>query len=659
MLNLRIHGDNIIECERALELVAVALEAKYEFVTSPLYSPKYALKNKVGVEVAQIQLFPGYKRWGIDIQQLLKENGAPLREATDAIITRVTPKEEEVLFSIEFCNALPAGNNAWQRTGRALASGSVGIPYLHLSEIGGMELDGKRKLKAHRFPNPIIPFSYITLGKNYGSLTIPIYLPSPSSSSESREKFKPAFGFDEGVALIRGIIENKDTTSTVKALLDKNMTLVTLLSAARKRKNTFKDDEWKQFLELSSDEERVNWLEENGRSWSKKNSGKVKVTSSFKKLLSCLKKMDTRSIGAADIPICLLPSASRKELGERLKKIYKEKIDDGFLEWIEGSDVPLVIVWITGFKPKGEDSRPDRGLVPLARMLLGPDTEILSVVSGPAKKEMLDLLKKSPEKLAEQNGLWEAIINLSDGIIADCSTCKNSPISILTKRDKKSFQGKVAFDAKRKLEIFGEQDVDSVIHFLFFHSDNKNVFESMCNTPGGDWSGISVIDFKSGEEVRWTSLPRVSPSAAKRPDHVIELCLNGKNIALIAIESKDNATDLDKGIGPRLSRYVSDLLKSQPNVMRESSKEWRLLKKKWKLKERITSLSGGAFCYRDESELSKVLKRGNLDFVLALEYESGGKVVLHILANEKARFLCGLITELAKPLKEVLEIKVH
>ena len=44
----------------------------------------------------------------------------------------------------------------------------------------------------------------------------------------------------------------------------------------------------------------------------------------------------------------------------------------------------------------------------------------------------------------------------------------------------------------------------------------------MCNPPGGDWSGVTLLDFGSGAEYRWTSLPRVSGKDGKRPDHVIE-----------------------------------------------------------------------------------------------------------------------------------------
>ena len=100
MLKFRIHGDNIIECERVLELVALSLETKPKYMDSPIYVPIYNLMKKEGI-IGQVQLFPGYDKWGINIQDILKNKGAPLREATDAIVTVYLDKEEEILFSID------------------------------------------------------------------------------------------------------------------------------------------------------------------------------------------------------------------------------------------------------------------------------------------------------------------------------------------------------------------------------------------------------------------------------------------------------------------------------------------------------------------------------------------------------------------------------
>ena len=656
MLKFRIHGDNILECERALELIALSLETKQKYVDSPIYAPIYNLMKKEEVQ-GQVQLFPGYDNWGINIQEILKKKGAPLREATDAIVTVYLDSEEEILFSIEFCNALPAGNNAWQRMGRAIASASVNIPYFHISELGGVELDKNRKLKSHRFPNPIIPLSYITLGKNYDSLTIPVYLPSPSSPKELRETFKNTFGMEECITLIKGIILKKDIRGSIEILVKKNLELVKLLSSNRKRNDTLSNKQWQEFFYLPA-KDRLKWLESKKLSWTKKSSEKVSTTKTFKKLLAIIKEMNSFSVGAGDIPICLIPSNSRKKLSENIHTVYGSKIQESFLKWINKNTAPLVIVWITGFKPRGDDSRPDRGLVPLARMLLGPDTEILSIVYGPAKSKMWQQLNTSPKELAEQNGLWEAIINLSDGILADSSTCSNSPLSVLLERNKTISREKIKFKEAVIINQFSEQDVDSVIHFIFAHSPFDSIFESMCNPPGGDWSGLSFKDFNSTNQFRWTSLPRVSKTNGKRPDHVIEIKINNK-IMLLSIESKDNSNDLDEGIGGRLNRYTSDLLKTAPTVKKINTSNWELMSGKWSLPKEIIYISGGAFCYKNKEELELIMKKGGLDVVIAIEFSKNGNVVLHTKLTQKSKDLMKIFKEIEKLLKNKLEVKIY
>jgi len=134
--------------------------------------------------------------WGDNIKDVFQSYGAPLREATDAIITKILNKEgsEEILLAVEFSSALPAGNNAWQRNGRALACATVGVPYLYFTEVGGVELGKNRVIKAPRFPNPIVPFSYLTASKVYGVLCLPVYAPSPSSSENIYAQFSQAIG---------------------------------------------------------------------------------------------------------------------------------------------------------------------------------------------------------------------------------------------------------------------------------------------------------------------------------------------------------------------------------------------------------------------------------------------------------------------------------
>jgi len=173
----------------------------------------------------------------------------------------------------------------------------------------------------------------------------------------------------------------------------------------------------------------------------------------------------------------------------------------------------LLIVWITGFKPRGDDSRPDRGLVPLARMLFGNGVNILSIVFGPAKSKTWETFAENPQQLAIDNGLWQAVMGLSNFVFADSATSDYGAL------------------------FHSEQDTDTAIHTLFSKQTSIGIFEGMCNPPGGDWSGVSVLDFNTLEEYRWTSLPRVSAVGGKRPDHIIQVSDTSKEPIFLSIES--------------------------------------------------------------------------------------------------------------------------
>ncbi len=653
----RIHGDNILECERILETISESIGSKICLVDSPFHNPVYLLKTSPDKKL-YFRLFPGYDRFGVSIRSEFTKLGAPIREGSDAIVTRMLGNTEEIIFSVEFCNALPAGNNAWQRTGRAVTSAFLNIPYFHIAEIGGVELGADRKLKAQRFPNPIIPFSYITLGKNYRSLVLPVYLPSPSISAEMRKKFSSVFGSGEYKKLMASLMVGKSDAKIEDKIIKENIELVKILSSNRKTVDTRRGKEWDEFLSFESQTKRLQWLESKNINWKKKSSGKVVVTKSFSDLLKFSKDFNTLSVGAGDIPICLIPGKDREDFAKGLSGIYLKKLNSDFLDWISNKDSSLVLVWITGFKPKGDDSRPDRGLVPLARMLLGPDVDIMTIVSGPAKKETWNEITKCYGKLCIKNGLWEAVLNLSDSLLIDSSTCEQSPVSILLKKQGQKVIGKVEIPPSGQVKKFSEQDVDSVIHFLLSKKYSKNVFECMCNPPGGDWSGLSTFNFDEKIESRWTSLPRVSKTEGKRPDHVVQLSTDEKDI-FFSIESKDKPSTFEDLIGERLNRYTKDLLDGNPTATRSSREGWKLFDKPIKTKPK-EYYSIGAFCYSKEEELSKVLNEGKFDSVIGIEFvDNGEKVILHVVSKPGRELFLEVLKESSEKFKKRLEIQIH
>jgi len=162
---------------------------------------------------------------------------------------------------------------------------------------------------------------------------------------------------------LKCIIEQSRIDDAVGVLIEKGTTLVKILSNDRKRIDTFRSVEWEEFLKITSGLKKAEWIKnhQNKQIWRKKSSEKVIVTKTFKTLLSKTQDLDCLSIGAKEIPICLIVNGNIKKFSELLRIIYPYEEIKLFADKIEKKNRPLIVVWITGFKPRGDDSRPDRG----------------------------------------------------------------------------------------------------------------------------------------------------------------------------------------------------------------------------------------------------------------------------------------------------------
>jgi hypothetical protein len=488
---LRIHGDNIVECERTLLLLSQAFNKKPQLKTGALlYLPQYELSINDN-EILHIELLSGYGRWGVDIADELMKNGGVLRECADSYLTEIVEGTEHILLALEYCSALPAGNNAWQRNGRAYSSVLAGVPYLYFSEIGGVELDENRNVKAPRFPNPVVPYSYLAATQRMHTFCLPVYQPHPAVTEELYQKYKDVFGQRESLQIIKRIINGTNITVALNCLTLKALSMVKTLANARKSTDTLRNDEWDNLLNAQSP---AKYLLNNSShlTWKRKSIDKVKISATFKQLFDGIVQQNCLTIGAKDLPICIIPVEKRKNFELLLKQLYPQiKIDFNSKKY-------LGIVWITGFKPHGDDSRPDRGLTPLARIILGDDTEILTVVYGPAKDSTWRTFKDSPTQLAIDNGLWQSIINICDYILIDSATCKDKIFS-KTNTIRKENINIVTFSCQIPSIDYSEQDTDTAIHQIFSCKESMGIFECMCNPPGGDWSGISYCDCSGSE----------------------------------------------------------------------------------------------------------------------------------------------------------------
>lgn len=636
---LRIHGDNIVECERSLQMIHEAIGGQIELLENPIYIPKYRILND-DLDLT-IELLSGHGRWGVNIGEELKKNGGILREGADSYISEVKSNNETFLIAIEYCSALPAGNNAWQRNGRALSSVLAGVPYLYMAELGGVELDSLRQVKATRYPNPIVPFSYLCTTKNYSKICAPIYRPHPSISEELYKKFSSIFGYNECLEILRRILYNKPYSDVTERLIDKTIKLIELLSSDKKGKTLLPSNMWKHFLDSQN---KANWIHSNARlEWKKKMASKVVTTPQIKDLLPAVVSMKLETIGTADIPICIIPKDKIKEFNSILNKVYPSmKINLPI-------DKPICLIWITGYKPKGDDSRPDRGLCPLAKMVMGDSCRYMSIIYGPAKPLTWSVLKGGLKELAESNGLWQSIYKICDFVLIDSITKKGTEF-ITNKQPETKTSEKLEIKYNKLSEIqFSEHDTDTAIHQLLTRTELE---ECLCNPPGGDWSGINF--YKSPHIYRWTSLPRVSDIGGKRPDHVFQK-EDGKESLFISIESKGAGADLEDKIGKNLVAYLQDLFSLVPTSIKTPKLDWRLYNNQAKLgKYKIISV--GAFIYKNDTELSYHMSRGNLDCIMAFDFHD--TTTLHLLCNNKSKDIESLVNEATKNVSRI-KVKIH
>ncbi|MCY3709916.1 MAG: hypothetical protein OXG26_13560 [Caldilineaceae bacterium] len=623
-----IHGDNIIECERTIHLVSLALTGEYSTMRGPFGSPtnpSFEFVIDGGTRSLTFVFFPGFGRWNVDIRHMIRDRGGPIREAPDIILSEVTSGNERPLMAMEYSGALPAGNQAWQRNGRAYSLGSARIPYLYVAEVGGYELDQNRNRKARRLPNPAVLFSYLSYTILLDTPVLPALLPNPEIDSETRAFYASIMGEEELLKFIRKSLLDEDFQRVTGALQKKALTFAKLLSKGGSPGLTLTPEQWTeayQALEEGSRNALISYLlKKTSLNWSK--TAYIKsLTTSAKELMKLASEV---SIGltSSRLPMCLIPPENRQFFAQEIARLYPD-IDSDFLDWLRGEE-PLIICWVMGFKPRGDDARPDRGLPPFTRMLVGPDVDMLTVVYGPAKPEHWSLLLENPQNLASQNGLWEAIMVASDAILADSATDNVTTHGFLqTHWEQEANSARITPTLVEPSPIhISEHDVDTVIHLVFAHLGVPRVFEGMCNPPGGDWSGLSLQTIDRRKELRWLSLRRVSGSNAKRPDHVLQLFGIGKVPIIFAIESKEKPSAIERKIGPRLSSDVADLLNSSASIERENNADATWQHSNLSLERRDFRLATAtAFLLRGNTDVEGTRLRAEVDLHIGLRFSA-------------------------------------
>jgi hypothetical protein len=166
---------------------------------------------------------------------------------------------------------------------------------------------------------------------------------------------------------------------------------------------------------------------------------------------------------------------------------------------------------------------------------------------------------------------------------------------------------------------------------------------SLCNPPGGDWSGISLLD-KVYSEHRWMSLPRLSTNA-KRPDHIFQINLQDETYLLI-IESKENLQGLLKekiDLGKGLLKYVDDLIKYPSSSIKIKNNTWiRNNSSSNFVQNYKDKYTAAAFLYSSENELLEAQK--NIEVDLIIGFDVNKKILTSKPTNEKGKELQSLIS---------------
>ena len=353
-------------------------------------------------------------------------------------------------------------------------------------------------------PNPAVPFSYLSYTSSQATPVLPVYVPNPGIHKDARDELASLTGEQELVKFVRTSILEESGQQVTETLRDKALDFTKQLASSGRRGRTLTPEQWAKASEAVRSGRRnalIQFLlDQAPLSWSK--TAYIKsLTVSAKELMRIAGALGI-GLTSNNLPMCIVPVNSRKVFAQEVEGLYS-KINADFTNWLQNRE-PLVIVWVMGFKPRGDDARPDRGLPPFARMLVGPDADVLTVIYGPAPEAHWPLLMADPQSLASQNGLWEAIMATSNAILVDSATDSVTDHGFLQQHwaspiDSPSDGQMLVQPVPQRIS---EHDVDTVIHTIFARLGAPHVFEGLCNPPGGDWSGISLLTSDKRRELR-------------------------------------------------------------------------------------------------------------------------------------------------------------
>jgi len=176
----RVYGDNILECLILIEWLDHSEESGFiqQGKTGPIDRPIFIYKSAKSDFSYAFQLCPYYGGTGRRSLWPTDPIGEWSAEKPDVVVTRVLEDGTQLkpTLAIEFCDALQAGNQAWQRFRRAYDSATAGIPYFYVLPLIGWERDsGGLALKGARYQSAQITLAQLALCSKLGTPSLQIY----------------------------------------------------------------------------------------------------------------------------------------------------------------------------------------------------------------------------------------------------------------------------------------------------------------------------------------------------------------------------------------------------------------------------------------------------------------------------------------------------
>ena len=326
-LHYRIYGDNIIECIRIIKMIKNNSFENFQEGISCINQMSSIITLVNDNYELSFELVPGFeksnkKRWKDNILINYKNIGSFLDETADAFITKIDNDIETILCVIEFCSALQAGNQAWQRSGRAYSCAWTKIPYFYIIDLPKYELNPTtRERLALRFPNCIVPYSYITYSEIHDTTAYVLI-----NKSQEYIETDPAFnGYDMSTIFndkefgnyLLYLILGENTENFIESLKIKNRNFVKFL-APPEDEQSYTGDE---IDELNPENLAYSIITNNKKFSFKKKIAKKSISGKLNDLHSIVQKYSL-GIFSSDLPFGIIEKSKIKHFVEDCSQLY-------------------------------------------------------------------------------------------------------------------------------------------------------------------------------------------------------------------------------------------------------------------------------------------------------------------------------------------------